>query len=56
MKLNILLIEKGRQVIGIVPLMKAEYKMGLVRVHVKITLYIVLLLGKKLFGEDNIDS
>ena len=33
-KLNILLIEKGGQVIGIVPLMKAEYKMGLVRFHI----------------------
>jgi len=32
-KLNILLIEKECQVIGIVPLMKAEYRMGLARVH-----------------------
>ena len=30
-KLNILLIEKGRQVIGIVPLMKTEYRIGLIK-------------------------
>ena len=33
-KLNILLIEKGGQVIGIVPLMKAEYKIGPIKFHI----------------------
>jgi len=33
-KLNILLIEKGGQVIGIVPLMKVEYKIGPIRFHI----------------------
>jgi CelD/BcsL family acetyltransferase involved in cellulose biosynthesis len=32
-KLNILLIEKQGQVIGIVPLMKTEYRIGIVRYH-----------------------
>lgn len=32
-KLNILLIEKGSQVIGIVPLMKVEYKIGPIKFH-----------------------
>jgi len=32
-KLNILLIEKREQVIGIVPLMKVEYRVGLVKFH-----------------------
>jgi len=32
-KLNILLIEKEGQAIGIVPLMKVEYKIGLIRFH-----------------------
>ena len=32
-KLNILLIEKGGQAIGIVPLMKVKYKIGLIKFH-----------------------
>ncbi|MCJ7523041.1 MAG: hypothetical protein MUP21_12620, partial [Dehalococcoidia bacterium] len=32
-KLNILLVEKARRVIGIVPLMRTEYKIGLVGMH-----------------------
>ena len=33
-KLNILLIEKGHQVIGIVPLMKTEYRIGLIKFNI----------------------
>ena len=32
-KLNILLIEKEGQAIGIVPLMKIEYRVGLIKFH-----------------------